>query len=157
MWNNYSFWKRIVCTDTINPLSSPLARGALCILDSLLTKVLLCCCVCSHAAGCCGQVSMDDRDTTPKTLLTKPVRYFTVFIYLFIYLILIISLDKELQKCYKTYLCSGLWGFLCATLVAHRFLHFGQNKSVFVSLLPNVLKACVAIILFIIQHLNNFM
>lgn len=73
-----------------------------------------------------------------------------------VFKILIITREEEPQKCYRIVcLCSGFCGFLFATFVANKFLHFGQNKTVFMTLLPNVLKAYVAV-LFIVQHVNNF-
>lgn len=105
-----------------------------------------------RAAGCHVQTSMGDGDTATK----DPANQASYVFYGLGFLILIISLEKEPQKCYKTfYLCSGFCGFLFATSVACKFLHFGQNKTVFMTLLPNVLKVYVAM-LFIVGHLNNF-
>lgn len=120
--------------------------GALCILDSVLMKVLKC---------CCGLLlvlltSMWDGDPATKDPANQASWVFQGLVFL----ILIIA--PEPQKCYKIFcLCSGFCSLLFATFVACKFLHFGQNKTVFMTLLANVLKAYVAG-LFIVQHLNNF-
>lgn len=141
----------MACTDTINPFSSPLAvepflPWLLCSGPEVLLWLF------AHAAGCHLQLSTCHGDTAPKDTdhPAGQVLYGPVF------KILIIALEKEPQNCYGIVcLCSGFCGFLFATFVVNKFLHFGQNKTVFMTLLPNVLKAYVAV-LFIVQHLNNF-
>lgn len=106
----------------------------------------------SHAAGCHLQLSMCHGDTATKDTDNQTGQV----LYVLVFKILIITLEKEPQKCYGiVWLCSGFYGFLFATFVANKFLHFGQNKTVFMTLLPNVLKAYVAV-LFIVQRLKNF-
>lgn len=105
-----------------------------------------------HAAGCPLQLSMCHGDMATKDTDNPAGQV----LYGLVLKILIIIVEKEPQKCCGIVcLCSGFCGFLFATFVANKFLHFGQNKTVFMTLLQNVLKAYVAV-LFIVQHLNNF-